>query len=135
MQTITATRTTRHIHTTHNDIAKLEIDNHADTSCFGSNFTAVQFTGKHCKVSPFSDKYNRLPNVPIASVAKAWDNPNMEETTILLFHHKGFGLVMTWLLPIAFLSTQISDGYMAMTFVMTHLISIDHLESLILIQE
>jgi hypothetical protein len=55
--------------------ARSEIDNHADTTCFGAKFTAVQFTGEHCEVSPFSDHYNKMTDVPIASAATAWDDP------------------------------------------------------------
>jgi hypothetical protein len=44
-----------HNNTTPNKIAQSEIDNHADTTCFGSYFTAIAFTGKHCNVSPFTD--------------------------------------------------------------------------------
>jgi hypothetical protein len=69
-----------------NFIARSEIDNHADRTCFGANFTAVQFTGKHCEVSPFSDHYNKMMDVPIASAATAWDDPETGKTTILIFH-------------------------------------------------
>jgi hypothetical protein len=31
-----------------------EIDNHADTCCFGANFTPLYFTGQVCDVSPFT---------------------------------------------------------------------------------
>jgi hypothetical protein len=62
------------------------MDNHADTTCFGSNFTAVQFTGEHCEVSPFSEQYDKMVNVPVASAATAWDDTDTGETTILLFH-------------------------------------------------
>jgi hypothetical protein len=62
------------------------MDHHADTTCFRSNFTAVQFTGEHCEVSPFSEEYNQMRNIPVASAATAWDNPEMGETTILKFH-------------------------------------------------
>jgi hypothetical protein len=72
--------------TTPNTIARSEIDNHADTTCFGSNFTAISFTGEHCEVSPFSEQYNTLTNIPVATAATAWDNPNTGERTILLFH-------------------------------------------------
>jgi hypothetical protein len=72
--------------TKYNQIAKLEIDNHANMTCFGSNFTAVSFTGEHCEVSPFSEQYATLTNIPIASAAMAWDNPDTGERVILLFH-------------------------------------------------
>ena len=72
--------------TTPNTIARSEIDNHADTTCFGSNFTAINFTGEHCEVSPFSDQYKALTNIPVATAATAWDNPDTGEVVILIFH-------------------------------------------------
>jgi hypothetical protein len=72
--------------TTPNTIERLKMDNHADTTCFGSNFTAVKFTGEHCEVLPFSEQYNGMHNIPVASAATAWDNLEMVETTILMFH-------------------------------------------------
>ena len=72
--------------TTPHTIARTEIDNHADTTCFGSNFTAIHFTGEQCDVSPFSNTYNAIKNVPIATAATAWDDPQTGETTILIFH-------------------------------------------------
>jgi hypothetical protein len=79
------TRTNKNT-TTHNTVARSEIDNHADTTCFGSNFTAVHFTGEQCEVSPFSEQYTSLTNIPVASAATAWDDPTTGETIILLFH-------------------------------------------------
>jgi hypothetical protein len=64
----------------------LEIDNHADTTCFGSNFTAINLTGEHCEVSPFSDQYTSLTNIPVATAATAWDNPDTGEVVILIFN-------------------------------------------------
>ena len=53
---------------------------------FGSNFTAIHFTGEHCEVSPVSEQYTSLTNIPVATAATAWDDPVSGETTILLFH-------------------------------------------------
>jgi hypothetical protein len=75
-----------HENTTPNKIAQSEIDNHANTTCFGSNFTAISFMGEYCEVSPFSDQYTTLTNIPIASAAAAWDNPDTGEVVILLFN-------------------------------------------------
>jgi hypothetical protein len=67
-------------------LARCKIDNHADTTCFGSNFTPVYFTGEHCEVAPFSDEYARMTDVPIASAATAWDDPETGQMTILIFN-------------------------------------------------
>jgi hypothetical protein len=72
--------------TTPDKIAKSEINNHTDMTCFGSNFTAIHFTGAYCEVQPFSDQYNTMPNIPIATAATARDNPDTGEVVILLFH-------------------------------------------------
>jgi hypothetical protein len=42
-----------------------EIDNHADTCCFGANFTPLYFTGQVCDVSPFTDTYDALQNIEV----------------------------------------------------------------------
>ena len=62
------------------------MDSHADTTCFGSNFTPIYFTGEHCEVSPFSDEYSKMTDIPVASAATAWDDPETGKTTILIFH-------------------------------------------------
>jgi hypothetical protein len=75
-----------HNNTTPNKIAQSEIDNQADTTCFGSNFTARALTGEQCNVSPFTDSYNKIVNVPIATAATTWDNPDTGKVIILIFH-------------------------------------------------
>ena len=69
-----------------NHVARLEIDNHADTCCFGSNFLPIYFTGKVCDVSPFSDAYKPTQNVQICGAVTAWDDPTTGFTWILEFH-------------------------------------------------
>ena len=86
-------KTTQHNTTQQNKIAQSEIANHAEPTCFGSNFTAIHFTGAHFEVSPFSEQYTNMTNIPVATTATAWDDPNSGETTILLFH-QGLGLAM-----------------------------------------
>lgn len=48
-----------------------EIDNHADTHCFGDNFIVREWTGFECDVSPFLDEYNAVEKVPIVSAITA----------------------------------------------------------------
>ena len=66
-----------------------EMDSHADTTCFGANFTPIAWTGQTCSVAPFSEHYDAMTDVPIAHAATAWDDPTTGETTLLLFY---FGL-------------------------------------------
>jgi hypothetical protein len=65
---------------------RMEIDNHADTHVAGSNCTVLQFTGRVCSVSPFTEHYKALYDIKIASVATTWDDPFTGETTMLIFH-------------------------------------------------
>jgi hypothetical protein len=80
------TKRTNHQETTPNTITRGEINNHADTTCFGSNFTPIHFTGGYCEVSPFSDEYTKMVDIPIALAATAWDDPEPGITTILIFN-------------------------------------------------
>ena len=50
-----------------------EIDNHADTICFGKNFRPIHFTSQVCSVSPFLDSYDSKTDVPICTVVTAVD--------------------------------------------------------------
>jgi hypothetical protein len=72
--------------TTVNMVSRSEIDNHADTCCFGSNFTPLYFTAQFCDVSPFTDSYEAMQNVEVCSAAMAWDHPENGQTYILEYH-------------------------------------------------
>ena len=69
-----------------NTIAQSEIDNHADTTCFGVNFTPIYFTNQVCEVSPFSSEYQAMMDIPVATAATAWDDPTSGKTHILEFN-------------------------------------------------
>ena len=64
----------------------MELDSHADTCVLGANFIITSFTGRVCDVSPYSSSYKSIPDVPIASGATAWTNPETGETFILIIH-------------------------------------------------
>lgn len=61
-----------------------EIDNHADTICFGKNFRPIHFTSEVCSVSPFLATYDEQNDVPICTAATAYDFDD-GETVILIF--------------------------------------------------
>ena len=63
-----------------------EIDNHADTTCFGPNFRVTYMTDQECNVYPFSDQYKPIESVPIVTACTAYDNLDTGETYILEFH-------------------------------------------------
>jgi hypothetical protein len=65
---------------------KIEMDNHADTHALGRNCTVLNWTGRTCNVSPFSDRYHPITNVEVVTAATAFDDPVTGETTILIFH-------------------------------------------------
>jgi hypothetical protein len=56
----------------------LELDSHADTSCAGSNCRVLEYTNKTCTVSSFSSKQTKVHDVPIVTVATAYDALNGE---------------------------------------------------------
>jgi len=50
-----------------------EIDNHADTTCFGKNFRVISFTSEVCSVSPYLSEYDSITDIPICTAATAVD--------------------------------------------------------------
>ena len=69
-----------------NFVSTTEIDNHADTCCFGANFTPIYFTGHVCQVQPFIDSYKSIDNVEICTAATAFDDDTTGLTYILVFN-------------------------------------------------
>ena len=61
-----------------------EIDNHADTTCFGKNFRVISFTSEVCSVSLYLSEYDSITDIPICNAATAVDL-NSAETIILEF--------------------------------------------------
>ena len=66
------------------DPCPTEIDNHADTHCFGRNFCPLYFTSEVCTVSPFLSEYDTQDDIPICTAATAVDTED-GETIILEF--------------------------------------------------
>ena len=64
------------------DSMSYEIDNHADTICFGKNFRPIFFTSQVCTVSPFLDSYESKQDVPICSAVTVVD---LEDGSTILF--------------------------------------------------
>jgi len=61
-----------------------EIDNHADTTCFGKNSRVISFTSEVCSVSPYLSEYDSINDIPICTAATAVDL-DTGETIILEF--------------------------------------------------
>jgi hypothetical protein len=64
-----------------------ELDSHAATCCFGSTALLLSSDLSNCaSVAPFMSKLGVVKNVPIASIAVAYDCPDTYITSILVFH-------------------------------------------------
>ena len=64
-------------------------DSHADTSAGGSNFIMLdrpEQVHNHVDVSPFSDEYEPIKGIPVATCATAYTDPVNGEVYILVFH-------------------------------------------------
>ena len=61
---------------THVGSLHTDIDNHADTHCFGKNFRPLHWSNLMCTVSPFLPEYDSTENIEICTAATAWTNEN-----------------------------------------------------------
>ena len=64
----------------------IELDTHADTTVLGLNCVVVSYTGKECKVSPYSSQYEAVRNVPVVTGATVWTNAVDGTAYLLIFH-------------------------------------------------
>ena len=62
------------------------LDSHADTSCAGSNFAVLELSGEKLNVTPFSEHYSAVPDVPIATAVTIWEDPRNGEIWALVVH-------------------------------------------------
>ena len=63
------------------------LDSHADTCAGGANFSLLDPSNidGYVDVSPFSDEYLPLQDVPIATCVTAWTDPNSGNVYLLVF--------------------------------------------------
>ena len=61
-----------------------DIDNHADTHCFGQNFRPIFWTSQECTVSPFLAEYSEQVNIPICTAATSY-TLSTGEVILLIF--------------------------------------------------
>jgi len=52
-------------------VGRHEMDSHADTSCAGANWKAFELTGLTCDVYPFTQDYDAVKDLPVATCATA----------------------------------------------------------------
>jgi hypothetical protein len=67
-------------------VARNELDTRADTICAGANFMCIHPTGMTCSVQGFHQSFAPIPEIPVATVATAWDDPTTGQTFILIIH-------------------------------------------------
>ena len=65
---------------------RCELDSHSDTTCAGDNCLVIEYTGDQVNVMPFSDTYKPMKNVPVGTVATAYDRS--DGTVIVLVFHQ-----------------------------------------------
>ena len=70
-------------------ISTNEMDTLADTSCAGCNWTPVYFTGDQVDVAPFTDSYQAMQNIPVATCATLITAEN-EQQYMLIGHEMLF---------------------------------------------
>jgi hypothetical protein len=68
------------------DTGRSELDSHADTCVVGSNTMPLWYTDQIVSVSPFIGEYQPLKDIPVATVATAWDDPKDGSTIILVIN-------------------------------------------------
>ena len=67
-------------------IATLEHDSHADTIVLGQNAVILNYTGRECAVSPYTDDYESITGVPIVKGATGYTCQTTGERWILVFN-------------------------------------------------
>ena len=65
---------------------RIELDSHADMVVLGSNAVVLHYTGSECEVSPYSDEYEAISNVPVVHGATLWTDQNDNQGYILVFN-------------------------------------------------
>jgi hypothetical protein len=65
--------------------ARAEIDSRADTVCAGATFKLLEESGQSCVVNGFHSDMEPMQNIPVATVATAYDDPVTQATYILVF--------------------------------------------------
>ena len=68
------------------NIARCEMDSHADTCVAGPNFKILELTGEQCDVTPYTNDNEPIINVPVVNAATAFTDESTGETVILRFN-------------------------------------------------
>ncbi len=54
------------------NVARCELDSHADTCVAGPNFVILDHTGQQCDVTPYTNDYQPIINVSVVNAATAF---------------------------------------------------------------
>ena len=65
---------------------RIELNSHAGTVVLGSNCVVLHHTGKVCEVSPYTDEYDAITDVPVVQGATLWTDQHTNEEYILIFN-------------------------------------------------
>ena len=65
---------------------RIELDSHANTIVFGKKCVVLNYTGRECDVSPYTDSYDSIKSAPTAKAGTAWTSPETGATFILVFN-------------------------------------------------
>ena len=90
-----------------------EMDSHADTIVVGNNCIVLELSRRNVSVSLCSEEYALIDDIPIATVATAYDCPDFCQVFILIFNEAlyfGKGMAHTLLCPNQLRAYRVSDG-------------------------
>ena len=65
-------------------VDQTEMDSHTDTIVADRNTLLLSFTDRVCEVSPYSDEYESIKDVPIVSAATGYTSTNRETYVLVL---------------------------------------------------
>ena len=65
---------------------RIELDSHADTVVLGSNCVVLHHTGKVCEVTPYTDEYDAITDIPVVRGATLWTDQHPNNEYILAFN-------------------------------------------------
>ena len=66
--------------------SRADLDSHADTGVGGGNTVMIEDTGIRVQVNAFSPEHDAMPDIPVATVAGAYDCPDTGSTFVLVWH-------------------------------------------------
>ena len=65
-------------------ISTNEMDSHADTCVAGKNWSVLSYTDIVCEVTPFTDEYESIKEVPIVTACTVWTDQNTGKEYLLV---------------------------------------------------